>query len=70
MRRRDDNSRRGANQPTPARRRPDGVPEPRTRKPYAAPILEPWGTLVDITRKVGAKGQRDGAVKGPRNTRL
>jgi hypothetical protein len=34
------------------------------------PVLESWGTLRELTLKVGAKGARDGATKGPKNTRL
>lgn len=50
----------------PAKRQLPKLEEPGTdvsppaKKPYEAPVLVEWGTLLDMTRKVGVKGQRDG----------
>lgn len=40
----------------------DDLPAPRTKAPYAAPVLIQWGTLRDITRTVGSAGKNDGGV--------
>jgi hypothetical protein len=48
----------------------DRSPTPPKKKPYVAPVLVRWGTLRDVTQKVGAKGALDGARKGPKNTHL
>ncbi len=40
-------------------------PEPvATKKPYRPPTLVCWGTLLDITRHVGAHGSTDGGGGG------
>ena len=42
-------------------------PEPpatrRNKRPYAAPTLVSWGTLQEITLKVGSEGHADGGRK-------
>jgi hypothetical protein len=35
-------------------------PTPPTKKPYVAPLLVTWGTLRDMTQKVGRHGAADG----------
>ena len=39
--------------------RPGGRETPR-KKPYSSPVLVPWGTLRDLTGKVGRSGKSDG----------
>jgi hypothetical protein len=41
----------------------------RARKPYATPVLEAWGTLREVTQKVGANGKSDGGSKKTPRTR-
>ncbi len=41
----------------------------RARKPYATPVLEAWGTLREVTQKVGANGNLDGGGKKTPRTR-
>ena len=38
----------------------DSSPMP-TKKPYVAPVVVSWGTLRDMTQKVGKNGHADGA---------
>lgn len=38
------------------------------KRPYAAPELLTWGTMRDITLKVGWSGASDGAMKSPNRT--
>jgi len=48
----------------------DRSPTPPKKKPYVAPVLVRWGTLRDVTQKVGTKGALDGGKTGPKNTHL
>jgi len=42
-------------------------PALRNQKPYAAPVLESWGTLVELTKKVGSRGSPDGGKSKNQN---
>jgi hypothetical protein len=46
---------------------PSGQPQP-VKRPYVAPELLSWGTMRDITLKVGISGASDGAMKSPNRT--
>jgi hypothetical protein len=37
------------------------------KKPYAAPQLQKWGSLTDITQSVGNSGHDDGGKSGHRS---
>ena len=51
-------------------KKPDGSEEPQTmvKKPYAAPVLVEWGSLMDLTQAVGQTGHPDGAHKHSNRT--
>ena len=51
------------------KKHPEGY-DPSTKKPYEAPVLKKWGTLVEITLAMGAGGSADGGKKGPKSTRF
>jgi hypothetical protein len=42
---------------------PAGSEEPKTKakKPYEAPVLVEWGSLMDVTQAAGQTGRSDGA---------
>ena len=40
-----------------------------TKKPYVAPIVMSWGTLRDMTQKLGNNGALDGAKKPKAKTK-
>lgn len=49
---------------------PAGEARPEHMKaPYAAPVLQQWGSLRDITQSVGANGANDGGRGWRRRTR-
>ncbi len=41
---------------------------PIPKKPYLSPKLTVYGTVRELTLKVGIHGKKDGARFGPRNT--
>lgn len=41
---------------------------PIPKKPYLSPQLTVYGTVRELTLKVGPQGKKDGARFGPRNT--
>ncbi len=43
-------------------KKPAGSEEPKTKvkKPYEAPVLVEWGSLMDLTQSVGQSGSSDG----------
>jgi hypothetical protein len=50
-------------------KKPAGSQEPETkaRKPYEAPVLVEWGSLMDVTQSVGQRGSSDGGHNKHRN---
>jgi hypothetical protein len=42
---------------------------PRRRKPYKAPHIVRWGTLIEMTRALGPSGNPDGGRKPYQHTR-
>ena len=51
------------------KKHPEGY-DPSTKKPYEAPVLKEWGTLVEMTLAMGAAGSADGGKRGPKSTRF
>jgi hypothetical protein len=41
---------------------------PISKKPYLSPKLTVYGTVRELTLKIGRHGKLDGAPKAPRNT--
>jgi hypothetical protein len=41
---------------------------PIPKKPYLSPNLTIYGTVRELTLKVGLRGKRDGGLRAPRNT--
>jgi hypothetical protein len=41
---------------------------PIPKKPYLSPKLTVYGTVRELTLKIGRHGKPDGAPRGPRNT--
>ncbi len=44
------------------------APETKAKKPYAAPVLVEWGSLMDLTQAVGQTGHPDGGHKHSNRT--
>jgi hypothetical protein len=42
--------------------------DPVKKKPYQAPVLEEWGTLLELTRKLGSHGGKDGGKSKQQNS--
>jgi hypothetical protein len=54
----------------PVEQTPTPPPSSEVKKPYQAPVLVRWGTLLELTEAVGNRGGRDGGKKkGRKRTR-